>query len=70
MQGSIRSLPAQARDREPRDWATRSTSPKPQIDALSDPEIDVLLEIWEMLRLAPGNGRDYRQDQILVLSAW
>ncbi|MFB9530234.1 hypothetical protein [Nonomuraea roseola] len=43
---------------------------KAQIDALSDPEIDVLPEIYEVLRLTPGNGRDYRQDQIRVLSAW
>jgi hypothetical protein len=28
-----------------------------QIDALSDPEIDVLLEIYEVLRLTPGNSR-------------
>jgi hypothetical protein len=28
-----------------------------QIDDLSDPEVDVLLEIYEVLRLTPGNGR-------------
>jgi hypothetical protein len=28
-----------------------------QIDDLSDAEIDVLLEIYEVLRLTPGNGR-------------
>ncbi|WP_433517642.1 hypothetical protein ACQP2T_20125 [Nonomuraea sp. CA-143628] len=28
-----------------------------QIDAMSDPEIDTLLEIYEVLRLKPGNGR-------------
>ncbi|MGV9601673.1 hypothetical protein ACWDR1_33950 [Streptosporangium sandarakinum] len=28
-----------------------------QLDALSDSEIDTLLEIYEVLRLAPGNGR-------------
>ncbi|MEU4228525.1 hypothetical protein AB0F17_29895 [Nonomuraea sp. NPDC026600] len=28
-----------------------------QIDALSDPEIDILLGIYEVLRLTPGNGR-------------
>jgi len=28
-----------------------------QIDALSDAEIDVLLEIYEVLRLTPDNGR-------------
>ena len=28
-----------------------------QIDDLSDAEIDVLLEIYEALRLTPGNGR-------------
>ncbi len=27
-----------------------------QIDDLSDAEIDVLLEIYEVLRLTPGNG--------------
>ncbi len=28
-----------------------------QIDDLSDAEIDVLLELYEALRLTPGNGR-------------
>ncbi|GAT71474.1 hypothetical protein PS9374_07165 [Planomonospora sphaerica] len=28
-----------------------------QIDTLSKQEIDVLLEIYEVLRLTPGNGR-------------
>jgi hypothetical protein len=28
-----------------------------QIDDLSDPEVDVLLEIYEVLRLTPDNGR-------------
>jgi hypothetical protein len=28
-----------------------------QIDDLSDAEVDVLLEIYEVLRLAPDNGR-------------
>ena len=28
-----------------------------QVDDLSDAEIDVLLEIYEVLRLTPGNGR-------------
>jgi len=28
-----------------------------QIEDLSDAEIDVLLEIYEVLRLTPGNGR-------------
>ena len=28
-----------------------------QIDGLSDAEVDVLLEIYEVLRLTPGNGR-------------
>lgn len=28
-----------------------------QIDDLSDAEVGVLLEIYEVLRLAPGNGR-------------
>ena len=28
-----------------------------QIDGLSDAEIDVLLEIYEVLRLTPDNGR-------------
>ncbi|WP_433259565.1 hypothetical protein ACQPYK_48465 (plasmid) [Streptosporangium sp. CA-135522] len=28
-----------------------------QLDALSDPEIDTLLEIYEVLRLTPSNGR-------------
>ena len=28
-----------------------------QIDDLSDAEIDVLLEIYEVLRLTPDNGR-------------
>lgn len=34
-----------------------------QIDDLSDAEIDVLLEIYEVLRLTPDNGRklDRRQ---------
>jgi hypothetical protein len=30
---------------------------KAQIDDLSDAEIDVLLEIYEVLRLTPDNGR-------------
>ena len=28
-----------------------------QVDALADAEVDVLLEIYEVLRLTPGNGR-------------
>lgn len=28
-----------------------------QIDGLSDAEVDILLEIYEVLRLTPGNGR-------------
>jgi hypothetical protein len=28
-----------------------------QIDALSDAEVNVLLEVYEVLRLTPGNGR-------------
>jgi hypothetical protein len=28
-----------------------------QIDDLSDAEVDVLVEIYEVLRLTPGNGR-------------
>jgi hypothetical protein len=32
-----------------------------QIDDLSDAEVDVLLEIYEVLRLTPGNGRMLRQ---------
>ena len=32
-----------------------------QIGGLSDAEVDVLLEIYEVLRLAPGNGRILRQ---------
>jgi hypothetical protein len=32
-----------------------------QIDDLSDAEVDVLLEIYEVLRLTPGNGRILRQ---------
>jgi hypothetical protein len=32
-----------------------------QIDELSDAEIDVLLEVYEVLRLTPGNGRLLRQ---------
>ncbi|MBO3752134.1 hypothetical protein J5X84_39240 [Streptosporangiaceae bacterium NEAU-GS5] len=28
-----------------------------QIDDLSDPEVDLLLEIYEVLRLSPDNGR-------------
>jgi hypothetical protein len=32
-----------------------------QIDDLSDAEVDVLLEIYEVLRLTPGNGRLLRQ---------
>lgn len=28
-----------------------------QIEELSDAEVDVLLEIYEVLRLTPGNGR-------------
>lgn len=28
-----------------------------QIDDLSDAEVDILLEIYEVLRLTPGNGR-------------
>jgi hypothetical protein len=28
-----------------------------QIEGLSDAEIDVLLEVYEVLRLTPGNGR-------------
>jgi hypothetical protein len=34
---------------------------KAQIDDLSDAEVDVLLEIYEVLRLTPGNGRILRQ---------
>ncbi|WP_433211170.1 hypothetical protein [Microtetraspora malaysiensis] len=36
--------------------SARATSPK-QIDALSDPEVNVLLEIYEVLRLTPDYGR-------------
>jgi hypothetical protein len=32
-----------------------------QIDDLSDAEVDVLLEIYEVLRFTPGNGRILRQ---------
>jgi hypothetical protein len=32
-----------------------------QIDDLSDAEVDVLLEIYEVVRLTPGNGRILRQ---------
>ncbi len=32
-----------------------------QIDALSDAEVDVLLDLYEVLRLTPGNGRLLRQ---------
>lgn len=32
-----------------------------QIDDLSDAEVDVLLVIYEVLRLTPGNGRMLRQ---------
>jgi hypothetical protein len=32
-----------------------------QIDDLSDAEVDVLLEIYGVLRLTPGNGRTLRQ---------
>jgi hypothetical protein len=32
-----------------------------QIDDLSDAEVDALLEIYEVLRLTPGNGRILRQ---------
>jgi hypothetical protein len=32
-----------------------------QIDGLSDAEVDVLLEIYVVLRLTPGNGRILRQ---------
>jgi hypothetical protein len=32
-----------------------------QIDDLSDAEIDVLLEVYEVLRLTPGNGRKLRR---------
>ena len=28
-----------------------------QIDALSDAEVDVLVEIYKVLRLTPGHGR-------------
>jgi hypothetical protein len=31
-----------------------------QIDDLSDAEIDVLLEVYNVLRLTPGNGRKLR----------
>lgn len=31
-----------------------------QIDDLSDAEIDVLMEIYEVLRLTPDNGRKLR----------
>jgi hypothetical protein len=31
-----------------------------QIDELSDAEIDVLLKIYEVLRLTPDNGRKLR----------
>lgn len=33
-----------------------------QIDDLSDAEVDVLLEIYEVLRLTPDSGRMLRQD--------
>ncbi len=32
-----------------------------QIDDLSDAEVDVLLEIYEVLRLTPDNGRILRE---------
>ncbi|WP_433501752.1 hypothetical protein ACQP1K_29410 (plasmid) [Sphaerimonospora sp. CA-214678] len=32
-----------------------------QIDDLSDPEVDVLLDIYEVLRLTPDNGRELSQ---------
>jgi hypothetical protein len=32
-----------------------------RIDDLSDAEVDVLLEIYEVVRLTPGNGRILRQ---------
>jgi len=32
-----------------------------QIDALSDAEVDTLLEIYEVLRLTPDNGRMLRR---------
>lgn len=31
-----------------------------QIDGLSDDELDVLLKIYEVLRLTPGNGKQLR----------
>ncbi|MFF0246954.1 hypothetical protein ACWEU6_13885 [Streptosporangium sandarakinum] len=34
-----------------------SPAAEAQLDALSDPEIDTLPEIYEVLRLTPGNGR-------------
>jgi hypothetical protein len=34
-----------------------------QIDDLSDAEIDVLLEIYEVLRLTPDNGRCHAEEE-------
>lgn len=34
-----------------------SDAAEAQIDDLSDAEVDILLEIYEVLRLTPGNGR-------------
>lgn len=36
---------------------TGSSIAEAQIDSLAEPEIDILLEIYEVLRMTPGNGR-------------
>jgi hypothetical protein len=46
-------------------FSPRATGPccgfaEAQIDALSDAEVDTLLEIYEVLRLTPDNGRMLR----------
>ncbi len=43
-----------------------------QIDDLSDAEVDVLLEIYEVLRLTPDNGRrlDVTGNMYVWSSAW
>jgi hypothetical protein len=49
-------------DRSPRcPYSPRRNIAEDQIDDLSDAEVDVLLEIYEVLRLTPGNGRLLRQ---------
>jgi hypothetical protein len=48
-------------DRDDRsDPAAARPAAEAQIDDLSDAEIDVLLEIYEVLRLTPDNGRKLR----------